>query len=372
MRLLALSAALLAGCSISSTRIEEQGAGAPQSEARVELGEAAPGLTAGAAAFAAPEAASTDRLLVRTGALALRTANPAEVGRRATETVERAGGHVVKQVDLQYVFRIPAVRFLEVFAAIEAMGAVARRQLETEDVTDEVRDLELRLKNAMALRDRYAELLKKAEKVEDLLAIERELAKLTEEIERMEAQLVQRKREVAMALLALTLVPVAGGSPSALQSPFAWLGSIGVERLPQFRANRASSSRVRWQLPSDFADMGRIADSDVQGWAYSPDGIRIVVRRFDHRPAASSAFWEKELLRTLVHNRGYERDPSRDRPGTLAFRTLSDGVPITYAIRLVVKERHLTVVELFGPSEALDRQWAHLSTLLDRIELEAR
>jgi hypothetical protein len=372
MQLLALLAALLAGCSISSTRIEEKGAGAPSSEAEVGLDAAPAGLTGGVAALAAPEAASTDRLLVRTGDLALRTANPAEVGRRATEAVERAGGHVVKQVDLRYRFRIPEPRFLEVFSAIEAMGAVVRRQLETEDVADEVRDLELRLKNAMALRDRYAELLKKAEKVEDLLAIERELSKVTEEIERMEAQLLQRKREVAMALLTLTLVPVAGGSPSAFQSPFAWLGSIGVERLPQFRANRASSSRVRWQLPADFADMGRISDSDVQGWAYSPDGIRIVVRRFDHRPAASAAFWEKELLRALVHSRGYEREPARDRPGALAFRTLTDGVPITYAVRLVVKERHLTVVELFGPSEALDRQWAHLSTVLDKIELDAR
>jgi len=320
-----------------------------------------------AGAPGATPAAPSDRLVVRTGALTLRTGNPDEVGARATEFVKVAGGYLQNRSDHVFVFRIPAARFEELFAALEAMGTVVHRSVDAQDVTDEVTDLELRLKNARALRDRYEELLKRADKVEDVLAIERELAKLTETIELLEGQLKGRRDEVAMSRLTLALQAVPTGRVIAASSPFPWLGKVGVERLPQYRAERASSSRIRWELPEGFADMGRISDSDVAAWAYSPDGIRVVVRRFDHKPEADLGFWTKELRRELVKARGYEQDGEE-----LRFRTIADGQSTTYAVRLAAKDRYLTVVELIGPADAVAARWAELAALLDRIERDAR
>ncbi|MGH7162015.1 MAG: DUF4349 domain-containing protein [Planctomycetota bacterium] len=317
-----------------------------------------------------PAPPTADRLVARTGEIRLQTGNPAEVGQRAVEAVKAAGGWVVRRQDDTYVFRIPADRFEEMFHAIEEMGAVVSRRVDAEDVTEEVRDLELRLKNARALRDRYAELLKRADKVEDVLAIERELAKVTEEIERMETQLKTRSQDVAFSRLTLVLLPVRPSRVIGSKSPFPWVSRVGVENLPTYRSDRASASRVRWELPADFADMGRVSASDILGWAYSPDGIRIVVRRFERRPAGDAAFWKKELSRELVKARGYE---AQEAPGeVLMFRTIADGQPTTYAIRLVVTERYLTATEVIGPADVIAAEWPRIAAILDRIEAEAR
>jgi len=313
-----------------------------------------------------------DRLIIRTGDLIVRTGNPAEVGARAAAMVEEAGGYVVRRENDTYTFRVPAERFDDIFEAFAAFGAVVLRRVEATDVTEEVQDLELRLRNARALRDRYAALLEKAEKVEDVLAIERELAKVTETIERLEGQLQARMTEVKMSRITLRLDPVQPGPVGAARSPFPWIHEIGVECLPQYRSDRAWSSRLDWDLPPGFADMGRVKDTDIVAWAYSPVGVRVVVRRFDHKPEADRAFWDAELNRDLVKARGYEPQEAPEGSRLLVFRTLADGQPTTYALRLAVGDRYLVATEIIGPTDAVEPLWPALLPLLDQIDAETR
>jgi hypothetical protein len=320
---------------------------------------------------AAPTAPA-DRLVIRTGDLVVRTGNPEEVGARAVGLVGAAGGYVILREDNTYTFRVPVERFDEIFEALARLGAVAHRRVDAQDVTEEVQDLELRLRNARALRDRYEELLKRAEKVEDILAIERELAKATETIERLEGQLQARMTEVKMSRITLRLEAAAAGPVTAARSPFPWVREIGIENLPQYRSDRASSSRMDWTLPPGFADMGRVRDTEIVAWAYSPEGVRVVVRRFDHKPEADRAFWDAELERDLVKARGYERQPSPDGSGLLVFRTVADGRPTTYALRLAIGDRYLVATEVIGPSDAVDPKWPALLPLLAEIERETR
>ena len=146
-----------------------------------------------------PAAAAPDRLIIRTGDLVVRSGNPEEVGARAVGLVGAAGGYMVRREDNAYTFRVPAEKFDAVFEELARLGAVAHRRVDAQDVTEEVQNLELRLRNARALRDRYEELLKRAEKVEDVLAIQRELAAVTETIKRLEWQLQARMTEVKMS-----------------------------------------------------------------------------------------------------------------------------------------------------------------------------
>lgn len=356
----------LAACSVAGAKT------APESEAPAMVRGYVAGVDVAVAQaeYTLEDVADDDRLLVRKGALTLRTANPEEVGARARERVRAAGGYLVQQRNDSFVFRIPAARFPEAFDAVAAMGAVVQRSLDVQDVTDEVRDLELRLKNARALRDRYAQILERAEKVEDVLALERELAKVTGEIERLEAQLENRQRDIAFSLLALTLERVAGPGIRHAKSPFPWIGSIGLEHLPEFRPERAGRSRVRWRLPADFADMGRTREDEVLAWAYSPDGLRVVVRRFENRPEMGHAFWEKEILRELVEVRGYQ--PEEGPAPALRFRSLVSGVPTRYALRLIVTERAITLVEVIGPVDLVESRWTALAAIVDSVANDAR
>jgi len=57
----------------------------------------------------------------------------------------------------------------------QALGQIISKNIDAQDVTDEYTDLQLRLKNAEALRDRFAAILEKAANVKDTLEVEREL-----------------------------------------------------------------------------------------------------------------------------------------------------------------------------------------------------
>jgi hypothetical protein len=148
--------------------------------------------------------------------------------------------------------------------------------------------------------------------------------------------------------------------------------AIGLENLPQYRSDRAYASRLDWNLPSGFADMGRVKDSDIVAWAYSPEGVRVVMRRFDHKPEADRAFWDAELLRDLVKARGYEPQTAPEGSRLLVFKTMADGAATTYALRLAIGDRYIMAAEVIGPSDVVDAKWPVLLPLLDEVENETR
>jgi hypothetical protein len=286
--------------------------------------------------------------------------------------VGASGGYVILREDSTYVFRVPAEKFDEIFEQLAALGAVAHRRVDAQDVTEEVQDIELRLRNARALRDRYEELLKRAEKVEDVLAIQRELAAATETIERLEGQLKARMTDVKMSRITLRLEPAAAGPVTALRSPFPWVRALGIENLPQYRSDRARGGKLDWSLPLGFADMGRPRDGDIVAWAYSPEGVRVVVRRFDHEPVADRAFWDAELSRDFVKARGYEPWAAPEGSRLVVFRTVADGTRATYALRLSIGERYIMAAEVIGPADVVEAKWPLLLPLLDEVEREVR
>ena len=78
--------------------------------------------------------------------------------------------------------------------------------LNSEEVTEQVGDLEARLKNAHATEQRLVDVLNnRTGKVGDILQVEREISRTRDEIERMEAQRQNLTKRVEMATVTLTL-----------------------------------------------------------------------------------------------------------------------------------------------------------------------
>ncbi|MFQ5777290.1 MAG: DUF4349 domain-containing protein [Terriglobia bacterium] len=135
---------------------------------------------------------------------------------KVVEAVEAAGGYVAQasateapgrapRVDL--VLRVPAEQLSEVLEVIRTLGRVVSEELSTEEVTDQVVDLEARLGNARATEQRLiAVLQQRTGKVGDILQVEREIARTRQEIERMEARRENLRNRVELATLTLTLV----------------------------------------------------------------------------------------------------------------------------------------------------------------------
>lgn len=145
------------------------------------------------------------------------------------------GGFMSAQATTQLTIRVPSARFDEAVQALEKLGDVTQRDLSAEDVTREYLDLELRIKNARAVRERLEALLVKATKVEETLAIEKELARVTQDIESMEGSLRFLKDRVALSTLTVSFVARERehvGRP--FQLPFPWLQDLGLGSLLRF------------------------------------------------------------------------------------------------------------------------------------------
>jgi Domain of unknown function (DUF4349) len=141
------------------------------------------------------------------------------------------GGHLATRGDGEITVRVPRERFVEALARIEGLGDVVHREIAAENVTDQVVELGMRLRNASALRARLEQLLEHAS-TKDALEIEKELARVTADIEGLEGKLKSLSHRVAYASITVDVEqkqPRAVATPSSL--PFAWLDDLGLPSL---------------------------------------------------------------------------------------------------------------------------------------------
>ena len=183
----------------------------------------------------APGLSRDDRMLVQRGELTIEAARPAEAIRAFLAKVKELGGHLSRQDANRVTVRVPAPQFDAAFAAASAAGRVLQESREANDVTEEYVDLGIRLDTATKARARLLEVLQKAERVEDILKVEAEIRRLSEEIERIEGRRKLLADQVALATLTVTFQAPAD-APRPVHRPrqgntFAWIDRVGAEML---------------------------------------------------------------------------------------------------------------------------------------------
>ena len=154
-------------------------------------------------------------------------------GLDAIERIGRdVGGYLSAKTDREVTIRVPRQRFEETLKRVEGSGDVLHREVRAQDVTDEFMDLDTRLKNARAMRQRLQDLLAKAA-VKEALEIEKELGRVTGEIETMEGKLKLLRDRIAFSTI--TVAFEARGAAAVrdmpLRLPFPWLSNLGLQRL---------------------------------------------------------------------------------------------------------------------------------------------
>ncbi|MEW6750224.1 MAG: DUF4349 domain-containing protein [Candidatus Latescibacterota bacterium] len=214
---------LLAGClaawglgctrgSVTSDAEEDREAAyaAPAPERGVALAaKRAPAPSPGASQVS--EAAQ--RLVVKTAQLELEVAEHGAWAQAMGQLVDRLGGFIVSAATRsghanvergELVVRVPAARFEELLAQVRASARrVESEEVSGQDVTEEFYDLKARLDNHRRTEERFRQILQSASKVEDVLAVERELARVREEIEVLEGR--QRYLADRIALCTVTV-----------------------------------------------------------------------------------------------------------------------------------------------------------------------
>jgi hypothetical protein len=119
--------------------------------------------------------------------------------------------------------KIPAQRFDQAINGLGTLGKVESVNATAEDVGEEFVDVTARVNNAKRLEERLIDLLaNRTGRLQDVLSVERELARVREEIERYEGRLRYLKSRVAVSTLSVNLhepLPILGQSPG--QNPIA-------------------------------------------------------------------------------------------------------------------------------------------------------
>lgn len=110
------------------------------------------------------------------------------------------------QISYNLKIRIPANNFEKLITSIEkGEDEITYKSINARDVTEEYVDTETRLANKRAYLNRYKELLSKAGKVQDILAIEENIRVLEEEIESKVGRLKYLNDQISYSTLTLTL-----------------------------------------------------------------------------------------------------------------------------------------------------------------------
>ncbi|MFJ7056015.1 DUF4349 domain-containing protein [Streptomyces albidoflavus] len=152
--------------------------------------------------------------LVRTAELHLRVEDVPAALASARSVVEGAGGYVGNEStrrDSQdhdrstVVVRVPQEKYDAVLDSLGEGGEVVSRRTSAEDVTEEVVDVESRLKSQRASVARVRELMDRAEKLSDIVSLEGELSSRQMELEALLAQQSSLKDRTSMATVTLQL-----------------------------------------------------------------------------------------------------------------------------------------------------------------------
>lgn len=174
------------------------------------------------------------RMLIYSGQVRVEVARAEDSAKAFLAKIEAWGGFLQQQTGTTVTVRVPAKHFDEAFAAVRDAGRVLSESRKAKDVTEEFVDLGIRVDNARRSRDRLLEVLKLAKEVEDILRVEKELRRLTEEIERMEGRLKFLRDQVTLSTLQAQFQSVAEAPAirhRRQRSRFGWINHIGADAL---------------------------------------------------------------------------------------------------------------------------------------------
>ncbi len=211
-----LMAVLLGSCGKNDGPEQKMAAEAPATEAPAtgtadaEAEGGAPG--AEAPALPTPPAVPTNRLLVYHADIRLKVSNLTRTIQRLDSLVQRSGGYLSAAAETrengewrqEMTLRLPPGRFQSTLRALTRLGTVEHKNLTTDDVTAEHADVAARLGTKRAVEQRYVALLAKAQKISDILAIEKQIGEVREEIESTESRLKTLNDQVAYATVTLS------------------------------------------------------------------------------------------------------------------------------------------------------------------------
>lgn len=160
----------------------------------------------------------TERKIIRNAELRLESDAPEEAQQKITAIAESKGGFViestqqgsdvtsVKRDTVTMTIRVPAAKFNETLDEIrKTANRVIVETVKGQDVTEEFIDIEANLKTKKALEEQFLEIMKRSNSVADALNVQRELANVRGEIEKIEGRKRFLENQSSLSTIKVTL-----------------------------------------------------------------------------------------------------------------------------------------------------------------------
>jgi hypothetical protein len=177
-----------------------------------------------------------DRKIIRNANVSLETDDPKKAMQRIASVAESRGGFVVTsearqeagvdggkaQETITMDVRVPAAQFDAAMNDIRATASrVISEKITGQDVTEEYIDLDARLRTQKALESQLLNIMKNANGVTDAMSVERELANVRTEIEKIEGRKRFLDNQTSLSTISVTIQP-----PSPLVSTTGFFHSV--------------------------------------------------------------------------------------------------------------------------------------------------
>lgn len=174
------------------------------------------------------------RKIIKRGELVFECRDLRESRLRIDAVMMRYDAYVTREHESRYddrieqhiVIRVPSEYFERLLdEASHGVNKFDRKQIEAVDVTENYLDIEARLRIKKETESRYLALLDRANTVEEILAIERQIEALRSDIESIEGRLKYLQNQIGYSTLTVTLYEVVSLSENSFLMRF--LTSIG-------------------------------------------------------------------------------------------------------------------------------------------------
>jgi hypothetical protein len=148
-------------------------------------------------------AEAIERKIIRNAEITMEVASTTDTQHKVTSIAEANGGFVVtseakqrenvdpaqRTLDIKLVVRVPSNHFGVTFDEIKKLASnMPQENVSGQDVTEEFIDLEARIKTQKALELQFLEIMRQANKVADALEVQRQIADVRTDIEKLEGR----------------------------------------------------------------------------------------------------------------------------------------------------------------------------------------
>ena len=156
----------------------------------------------------------TGSSIIRTASLTVQVKDVPKALAEARTTTEDAGGYVGDETTsrdteghehTRVVLRVPVDHYDQVLAGLQGAGRLIDRTAKAEDVTDQVVDVDSRVKSQQASVARVRALMDRATRLSDVVELEGELSNREADLESLLAQQASLKDRTSMATITLSL-----------------------------------------------------------------------------------------------------------------------------------------------------------------------